>query len=360
MAEGGVLCGDLLPQIPAVARLDGGVETGCLVLCADGAALDATAVGDEEQVVLGQRQHPLLALVLHGDGAGLLFAALDLEADVGDLGLILELHAVVFQIGDHGQDDGLILVVAGKAQGGEVGQTADVVDIALEVELHLQCAVPVLEREHGAPVHPEVGAEDLVVEDVGDLLVLQLLVRGEEELHDLHRAPVGDAELAVGVGILAALFGGTAEGLVGVFLVQPVILIQNAGPLRLQRRDGAQQIPHDLEVVVHLAAAAHHIADVVLVAVAGTAGQRVLLDHMDVVALHLTVADQIAGSGQCRQTRTDDIGRFIVNAFRLFGVCKRFVVATGIIHNADLLKFWFFPGGIPARPFVVLSISHPL
>ena len=162
------------------------------------------------------------------------------------------------------------------------------------------------------------------------------------------------------MGILAALFGGTAEGLVGVFLVQPVILIQNAGPLRLQRRDGAQQIPHDLEVVVHLAAAAHHIADVVLVAVAGTAGQRVLLDHMDVVALHLAVADQIAGSGQCRQTRTDDIGRFIVNAFRLFGVCKRFVVATGIIHNADLLKFWFFPGGIPARPFVVLSISHSL
>ena len=118
---------------------------------------------------------------------------------------------MVLQIGDHGQDDGLILVVAGKAQGGEVGQTADVVDIALEVELHLQCAVPVLEREHGAPVHPEVGAEDLVVEDVGDFFVLQLLVRGEEELQDLHAALVRQAEPAVGVGIPALLFGRTAE-----------------------------------------------------------------------------------------------------------------------------------------------------
>ena len=31
----------------------------------------------------------------------------------------------------------------------------------------------------------------------------------------------------------------------------------------------------------------YDIADIVLVAVAGTAGQRVLLKHMDVVALHL-------------------------------------------------------------------------
>ena len=141
----------------------------------------------------------------------------------------------------------------------------------------------------------------------------------------------------VAVGILAAVDGSTAEGLVGVLLVQPVILVQHAGSLGLQRGDGAEQVPHDLEMVVHLTAAAHDIADIVLVAVAGTAGQRVLLKHMDVVALHLAVTDQVAGGSQGRQTGADEVSRFIVNALRLFGVCKCFVVATGIIHTGNLL-----------------------
>ena len=80
-----------------------------------------------------------------------------------------------------------------------------VVDIALEVELHFQRAVPVLKGEHGAPVHPEVGGEHLIVKDIGDLFILQLLVRGEEELHDLHGTLIGDGEFAIGVGILAAV-----------------------------------------------------------------------------------------------------------------------------------------------------------
>ena len=42
----------------------------------------------------------------------MLFAALDPELDIGDLGLVLEVHAVILQVGDHGQDDGFILIVA--------------------------------------------------------------------------------------------------------------------------------------------------------------------------------------------------------------------------------------------------------
>ena len=42
-----------------------------------------------------------------------------------------------------------------------------------------------------------------VVKEIGDALVLQLLVGGEEQLHDLHGALVGDVKLAVGVGVLA-------------------------------------------------------------------------------------------------------------------------------------------------------------
>ena len=47
VTEGGVLCGNLLPQIPAVAGPDGGVEAGSFILCTNGAAFHAAAVGDE-------------------------------------------------------------------------------------------------------------------------------------------------------------------------------------------------------------------------------------------------------------------------------------------------------------------------
>ena len=198
--------------------------------------------------------------------------------------------------------------------------------------------MPVLESEHGAPVQPEVGIEHLVIEEIGDLFILQLLVRGKEQLHDLHGALIGQAEFAIGVSILAAVDGGTAQGKVGILLVQPVVLVQHTGTLGLQRRDGVQHIPHNFEVVVHLAAAAHHIADIVLVAIAGAAGQCVLFKHMDVLALHLSVAHQIAGSGQGCQTGADDISGFMIHALRLFGVCKSFIIATGIVHKkASLL-----------------------
>ena len=137
------------------------------------------------------------------------------------------------------------------------------------------------------------------------------------------------------MGVLAPVHGSAAEGIVGVGLVQPVILIQHTGPLGLQRRDRAKQIPHDLEVVVHLTSAPHHIADVVLVAVAGTAGDGVLFKHMDMLTLHLAVTHQIAGGSQGCQTGADDIGRFMIDTLGLFGVCKRFVVATGIIHREE-------------------------
>ena len=129
--------------------------------------------------------------MLHGDRACQLAALLDIKLYIRDLGVVVELHAKAFQIVHHGQDDGLVLVIAGKAQGGKVRQTADVVDIAFEVQLHLQRAVPVLEGEHGAPVHPEVGVEHLIIKEIGDLFILQLLVRGKEQLHDLHSTLIG-------------------------------------------------------------------------------------------------------------------------------------------------------------------------
>ena len=336
MAEGRILGGDLAPHVPAAAFLQLGVVGRGSILAAQGGVLHAAAVGDEDQIVLcevdgaASRRSRCTSMRL----ASLWPGSAQSNSTLHDLDAVVELDVVALQVLHHGQDHGLILVVLGEAQGGEVGQAADVVDIALDIELHLQGAVPVLKGEHGPPVEPEVGVQDLVVEVIRDLLVLQLLVGGEEELHDLHGALVGDGELAVGVGVLAPLLRGPAEGVVGVLLVEPVVLVQHADALRLDGGDGAEEVPHDLKVVVHLTAAPHHVAEIFeFVAVAGAAGEVPLLQNVDMLALHLAVPHEIAGGGQGRQAAADDIGGFLIHALGLLGAGKGFVVTAGIIHR---------------------------
>ena len=333
MAEGFILRGDLLPQVPAAAGAQSGVEICGLILRTDGGALDAAAVGDEDQIVFGQ-VHPLLVLVHEqADGLGLFAALRDLELNVRDLGVVMEPDAVPFQIADHGQDHRLVLVVFGEPKRPEIRKPADMVDIALEVELHLQGAVPVFKGEHGAPVEPEVRGKHLIVEHIGDALFVQLLVRGEEELHDLHAALVRQAEPAVGVGVLPLLFRHAAERVIRVLFVQPIILIQHAHAIGLDGRDGAQQIPHHLEMVVHLPPAAHHIADAgVLITVACAAGDGPFFKDVDMFALHLAVPHQIARRSQRGQPGADEVGRLAVYVFWFQRTRKCFVVTTGIIH----------------------------
>ena len=251
----------------------------------------------------------------------------------------MELYAEALEILDHRQNHGLILIIFREAQRLEVGQTADVVDIALDIELHFQGAVPVFKGKHRAPIEPEVGVEDFVVKEVCDALVLQVFIRGEEQLHDLHRTLVGNVELAVGMRVLTTVDGSAAEGIVRVFLVQPIILVKDAYALGFNGRDGVEQIPHDFKMVVHLPAAAHDIADVFkFIAVARAAGNRILFQNMHVFALHLAVTDKIAGCRQRREAAADDIGRFLIDALRLFGPCKCFIVTARIIHDSYLHK----------------------
>ena len=340
MTEGRVLRGDLAPHIPAAALFELGVVLGGLILAAHGGVFDAAAVRDEDEVVFREVDGLLLAVADDIDALSELVGRVRaVELDVCDLHAVVELNVVALEVLDHREDHGLVLVVLREAQRREVGKSPDVVDIALDIELHLECAVPVFKGEHRAPIEPEIGIQDLVIEEVGDLLVLQLLVGGEEELHDLHRTLVGDAELAVGVGVLTALFGGAAEGVVGVFLVEPVVLVEHAHALGLDGGDGAEQVPHDLEMVVHLAAAAHHIAEVLeLVTVARAAGQLALFENVDVLALHLAVTHEIAGGSQRGEAAADDIGGLVVHAFGLLGTGERFIVTAGIIHKSFLLS----------------------
>ena len=100
-------------------------------------------------------------------------------------------------------------------------------------------------------------------------------------------------------------------------------------------------IPHDLKMVVHFAAAAHEEAlGNVLAAIAAAAGQIQLFQQMDVLALHLSVADQIEGRRQAGKAGADDVGGFFIHILGLFGVGKGFVSASGIIHNKNLLLYF--------------------
>ena len=188
MPESGILDGDVAPQAPAAAGADFGIPVGGVVLVAVDGALGAASVGDEDQVVLREHDSFFHAFYLALDGFRYLFAVLFLKYHIGDFGAELEVHAGVLQVLLHGQDQGFVLVVLGELQGAEVRQARDMVDEALEVQLHLQGAVPVLESEHGAPVQPEGGVEDFLIEHVLDGLVVQVFVPGHEQLHDFHCA----------------------------------------------------------------------------------------------------------------------------------------------------------------------------
>ena len=321
------LRGDRLPHIPrfAEAVLHAG-QVGRVGLVAVAGGVGAAAVGDEHQVVLGQVDGLLPAVLDIDDLPGDLFAALVPDDDVFHVHAVFDPHAVRLKVFHQRQDHALILVVFGEAQGAEVGQAVDVMHIAAEVALHLQRARPALEGEHRLPIEPEIRAPEGVGQDVGDLLILQILLRRQEELGQRHGRVLVQLKFFVGVRVLAAFHGRAAEGIVRVVLVEPIVFVEHRDARRFERRHVAEGVPHDLEMVVHLAAAAHKEAlGDVLAAVAAAAGKLQLFQQMDVLPLHPTVADEIEGGRQAGKTGADDIGRLFVDVLRLFGVGKRFI-----------------------------------
>ena len=334
MPERRVLRRDLLPHVPAAALADRGIERCRLILRTDRGIFHTAAVRDEHQIILRQRDRVLLPVPGDLDRRRELALRRDVELHVVDLDAVLERHVESLQIPDHRQNHRLILIVFCEAERGEIRQTADVMHISLQVPLHLQRAVPVLKGKHGAPVQPEIGLENLIVENLVDALVIKLLIRGQIQLHDLHAALVRQTELLVCVRVLPAVLRRAAQRIVRIPLVQPVIFIQYADALRLDGRNGAEQIPHAFKVIVHLPAAAHNIADIGhILSVTGTSRDLVLLQNMNMTSRHLRIPHEIAGSGQRCKSRADDICRFLFHALRFFRAGKCFIIAAGIIHT---------------------------
>ena len=302
-------------------------------MVADGGVGAVGTVGKEHQGVFVDIHGLGLTLFRVLDAGGHLPGVVDVEDHIGAAGVEHEVDAMIPEIFDHGQDHGFILIVLGEFQRLQLGQAADVVDEAVDILFDLQGAVLVLEGKHSPPVPPEVGVEHLVGPDLIDGLAVQILVLHKEQLHDLHAGLIRQAEEPVGVGVLAPLLGDAAEGIVGVMLVEPVVLIQNGDLGIFDGGDAAEQIPQTFKVVLHLPAAPDDKALVnVQNTVAGAAGHRHVLHDGDVFAGHLGVAHQEAGGRKSRQSCADHHCPLFLNALGFLWMGKCLVVAVAVIH----------------------------
>jgi hypothetical protein len=203
-----------------------------------------------------------------------------------------------------------------------------VVDEAVEIELALEGAVPALPRKHGLPVDPKVGRKELVAKHLVDPLVLHALPGSEEQVLDLGARLRPEAKLVVRVRVLPPLLGDAAQRVVRVVLVEPVHLVEHAGPRHLEARDGAEHVPQALHVVLELAPAANHEPVPALDAVECAAGKRVLLEDGDALAGHLGVAHEEHGAREAREARADKVCALALHQRGLARAHERLKVAA--------------------------------
>lgn len=282
-------------------------------------SLRTASVCDKYKVVLRECDRRLLAVHFALDRPCDLSAVVCLfEQDIRDLCLVLEGDACRLEVLNHRQDQRLVLVVLREFQRAEIGKTANMMDESLEIEFHLERAVPVLKREHRSPVQPEGGAEHFIVKHILDGLVVQILVPCHEKLHDLHTTLLTQVELAVCVRVHALFHRGAAEGIIRIFLVQPVVFVQNRYTRCLYGRDAPEQIPQTLEMILHLTSAAHHIASRRIVDPVTCAARQIhRLQYMNVSALHLSVPHEEAGCRERSESAAHDVCGFAVDTLGL-------------------------------------------
>ena len=119
------------------------------------------------------------------NGSGGLFSILYFKPHVGHCDAEAKLHSRILQIAFHGQDEGLVLIIAGKFKRRKIRQAADMVDKATQIQFHFQGAVPVFKGKHRAPVEPERRVKYFFVKYILNGLIKQILISCEKKLHDL-------------------------------------------------------------------------------------------------------------------------------------------------------------------------------
>ena len=188
MSKGRILLCNVFPQAPAAAGTYLCITVRCVVLVTVNCTLSAASVCDEDKIIFCEQNAFFHAVYLTFNCGSDLFAIAEFKDNVGNFRIELEVNACGLKVALHRKDQGLILVVFGEFQGAEIRKSGNMMNETLEVQLHLQCAVPVLECKHRSPVQPERGVEDFVIKYILDRLVVKILILCHEQLHDLHAA----------------------------------------------------------------------------------------------------------------------------------------------------------------------------
>ena len=240
MSKGTVLFGDLTPQIKGAAGTDlFDILTG-FVLSANGRVFHVTSVCDKQIIIFSQIQKILMTIREKLHTFCNLLSVMNIKTNIHDLRIEMELYALSFQILNHGKDHGFILVILGKAQCTQIRQSVNVVNETLHVPLHFKGTVAVVEGKHGTPVGPEIAAQHFIIQNIRDSLLLQHFIRSENQAGELHCRFITQAKLTVCMCILPLFFCNPAKRIIGVFLVQPVILVENTDSFCLNRWNGTE------------------------------------------------------------------------------------------------------------------------
>ena len=104
----------------------------------------------------------------------------------------------------------VVLVVFGETKRREIGEAVDMVDIALQIALHLEGGTPGLKGEHRLPIKPEIALPEMVVEDLVDPHILEIFFGSKEEFGQLFLRSGIQGEIVAGLRILAAVKGRPA------------------------------------------------------------------------------------------------------------------------------------------------------
>lgn len=199
---------------------------------------------------------------------------------------------------------------------------------------HLQRARPRREGEHGRPVEPEVGGEEVLGEALVDALVVEVLLAREREVQQLLHGLRGEGQIGQVVDALAAAVDGPARVGRRVLLVQPVHLVQDTGVRGVEGGDGAEEVPQRLEVRLHLPSAADDEALVLVIGpVHAPPGDGELLVDGDRLPRQLGVPDEEGGSRQGSQAGADEVDSPSLGPCRLG--CPRVCleIAVGPVHE---------------------------
>jgi hypothetical protein len=129
---------------------------------------------------------------------------------------------------------------------------------SMKIQLELKRRMPLLKGEHRTPVQPKVAVKKLVSDNFIDPLVLHLLTGSKKHLHEILLCTLAQREAPVGVGVLAPVDRHPLERVVGIVLIEPVELVEDACPLHFDRRNGPEEVPETFEVVFHLSPTADH------------------------------------------------------------------------------------------------------